>query len=142
MNGAESGKAPWHLWAVGILTLLWNGSGTYTFVMAQLGMLSGLSAEQVAYYAAQPMWAVVSTDTALFCAVAAGFALLLRRRAALWLFAISLIAILLSNAYELLAGVSRMLVSQDAIILTVTVVIIATLQLVYSWAMSRRGVLK
>ena len=88
------------------------------------------------------VWAVVSTDTALFCAVAAGFALLLRRRAALWLFAISLISILLSNAFELLAGVSQMLVSQDAIILTVTVVIIATLQLVYSWAMSRRGVLK
>jgi hypothetical protein len=26
-------KMPWHIWVVGILTLLWNGSGAYTIMM-------------------------------------------------------------------------------------------------------------
>ena len=54
-------KTPWHLWAVAILTLLWNGSGAYTIMMAQAGRLSDVDANEAAYYAAQPFWFVVST---------------------------------------------------------------------------------
>jgi hypothetical protein len=25
-------KTPWHLWVVAVLTLLWDGSGAYSFV--------------------------------------------------------------------------------------------------------------
>ena len=138
---ARANRRPWHLWAVGILTLLWNGSGTYTFVMAQAGRLTGLSAEEEAYYAAQPLWFAVSTDIALLTAVAAGVALLMRSHMALWLFGISLILIVLNNSYEVVSGTSRMLVNQGAIVLTTVVIIIAALQLIYSWAMSMRGTL-
>ena len=138
----EHDNAPWHLWVVGILTLLWNGSGTYTFLMAQTGRLAGLDAEEEAYYAAQPLWFAVSTDIALLTALAAGFALLFRSGVAFWLFAVSLAFILLNNTYELVSGVSRMLVERSAVILTTVVIIVATLQLVYSMAMRRRGALR
>jgi hypothetical protein len=138
----ETNKTPWHIWVVGILTLLWNGSGTYTFLMAQSGRLSGLSAEEEAYYAAQPLWFAVSTDIALLTAVAAGIALLLRSRMAFQLFAVSLIFIVLNNLYELVSGASRMLVNQGAIVLTTVVLVIAALQFTYSWTMSKRGTLK
>ena len=26
-------KAPWHLWLIGIVTLLWNAGGLYDFLM-------------------------------------------------------------------------------------------------------------
>jgi hypothetical protein len=134
-------KTPWHISAVGILTLLWNGSGAYTIMMAQAGRLANISADEAAYYAAQPSWFVVATDIALAAAVAAGVALLLRRRAAVWLFALSLSAIVVTNAYDLAAGTSRTLVSQGALVLTLIIATIAALQLLYSWAMQRRAFL-
>jgi hypothetical protein len=135
-------RSPWHLWAVGILTLLWNGSGAYTIMMAQAGKLSDLEPGEAAYYAAQPTWFVVATDIALVASVVAAIALLLRSRMAVWLFALSLSAIVVTNAYELAAATSRVLASRGALIVTVIIVVIAVLELVYARAMARRGVLR
>ena len=127
---------------MGILTLLWNGSGAYTIMMAQGGRLANINADEAAYYAAQPLWFVIVTDIALAASVAAGVAVLLRRRAAVWLFAVSLSAIVVTNAYDLAAGTSRTLVSQGALVVTLIIATIAVLQLLYSWTMQRRSVLK
>jgi len=93
-------KAPWHLWLVAIVALLWNGAGAYTIMMAQAGRLYDLEPGEAAYYAAQPVWFVVLTDVALVAALAAALALLLRKRMAVWLFALSLTAIVITNSYE------------------------------------------
>jgi hypothetical protein len=134
-------KTPWHLWVVGILTLLWNGSGAVTIMMAQAGRLE-LSADEAAYYAAQPIWFVISTDIATLAPVAAGVALLLRSQLAVPLFGLSLALILINNAYELVSGLSRAILSPGVLIVTAIIVVIAALQLVYSTAMKRRGVLR
>ena len=47
-------KAPWHLWVVGLLSLLWNASGAYTIMSAQSGAAMDMDASEIAYYAAQP----------------------------------------------------------------------------------------
>jgi len=135
-------KAPWHLWLVAVVALLWNGSGAYTIMMAQAGRLSNLEADEAAYYAAQPIWFVVATDVALVAAIAGAIALLVRSKTAVWLFALSLGAIFVTNSYELSAATSRMLVSRGALIVTVLIAVIAILELVYAWAMKGRGVLK
>ena len=140
-NSPSVRKTPWHIWVVGGLAVLWNGSGAYTIMMAQAGRLAGVSEDEAAYYAAQPTWFVVVTDIALLAAIAAGIALLLRRRTAVWLFALSLIAILVTNIYDLAADTSRMLASQGALILTGIIVLLAVLQLAYAWAMKKRAVL-
>ena len=138
---ATQRKTPWHLWAVGALTLFWNGSGAYTTLMAQAGKLADVGAKEAAYYVAQPLWFVVVTDIALFAPIAAAIALLLRRRIAVWLFAVSLLAVLLTNAYDLAAGTSLALADRGWLILTGVIVMLATLQLVYAAAMNRRAVL-
>lgn len=130
------------MWVAGILSLLWNGSGAYTIMMAQAGRLPSLSADEAAYYAAQPLWFVLVTDIALLAAIAAAVALLLRSRTAAWLFALSLVAIVVTNASDLAAGTSRTLVSQGALIVTVLIAVLALLQLVYARAMTTRGVLR
>jgi hypothetical protein len=135
-------KTPWHLWAVAILTLLWNGSGAYTIMMAQAGRLADVDANEAAYYAAQPFWFIVSTDIALVSPLVAAVALVLRSRTALWLFAVSVIVILTNNIYDLAAGTSLALVDRGWAIVTATVVAIAVLQFIYTRAMKKRGVLQ
>jgi hypothetical protein len=122
-------KTPRHLWAVAIVTLLWNGSGAVTILMAQMGRLPNISADEAAYYAAQPLWFVISTDIATFAPIVAAVALLLRSQLAVWFFALSLDLILVNNVYELVVGTSRTLVSQGALIVTAIIVVIAVLQL-------------
>ena len=139
---ASTRKAPWHLWAVGILALLWNGSGAYTILLAQAGRLPGISADEAAYYAAQPLWFVVTTDISLFGAIAAAIALLLRSRAAVWLFALSLASIFVTNIYDLAAGSSRAFASQGALVVTGIIGVLAVLEFVYARAMRKRAVLK
>ena len=134
-------KTPWHLRVVGALALLWNGAGAYTIMMAQAGKLADISAEEAAYYAAQPFWSAAAADIALVSAVAAAIALLLRSRTAAWLFAISLTVVLLTNAYDLAAGTSRTLVDRGALIVTGLIVVLAFLQLAYALAMKKRAVL-
>src|SRR6478672_4414517 len=95
--------SPWHLWLVGLVALLWNAAGAYTILQAQAGRLPNPEPDELAYYAAQPMWFVVVTDIALVSAIAAALALLLRRRAAVGMFALSLGAIVVTNSYELVA---------------------------------------
>ena len=133
---------PWHLWTVAILTLLWNGSGAVTIMLAQAGRLPNLSADELEHYAAQPTWFVILTDIATVAPVLAGFALLLRSQVAASLFALSLTVILVNNAYELITGTSRAFANQGALIVTILIVIIAALQLVYANAMKKRGVLR
>jgi len=134
-------RTPWHVWVVAGLTLLWNGSGAVTILLAQTGRLAGISADEAAYYASQPWWFVVSTDIATLTPVAAGIALLFRSQAAVWLFAVSLVLIIVNNAYDLVAGTSRTLVNQGAFIVTITIVVIAVHQLIYAVVMKRRAVL-
>ena len=141
-TSAPERKTPWHLWVVAVLTLLWDGSGAYTIMMAQAGKLPSLTPDEAAYYAAQPSWFVITTDIALVSALLAAIALLLRSRMAVWLFALSLVLILFNNVYDLIAGTSRVLVSQGALIVTCIIAVIAVLQLLYAVAMKKRAVLK
>jgi hypothetical protein len=139
---APTRKKPWHLWVVAILTFLWNGSGAFTIVMAQAGRLTDVDAQEAAYYAGQPTWFVVATDIALLLPLAAAVALLLVSRRAVWLFALSTIALIVNNTYDFAAGASLAIGDQNWLVLTAVIVAIATLQLAYASALRSRGVLQ
>ena len=138
MRAAAPRPTPWHLWLAAILTLLWNGSGAFTIGMAQLGLRLDMDDYEVAYYANQPRWFVLTTDLATLLPIAAAVALLLRRRSAIWLFALSLLMIVLNNAYDIAAGTSLALRDQDWRVLTSVIVAIALLQFAYAWMITRR----
>lgn len=134
-------RTPWHVWAVAALTLLWNGSGAVTILLAQAGRLPGISADEAAYYAAQPWWFVISTDVATLAPVAAALALLLRSRLAVSLFAVSLVLIIVNDVYGLVGGTSRALANQGALVVTIIIFFVATLQLAYALALKKRSIL-
>src|SRR5215471_13867535 len=134
-------KAPWHLWVVAVVALLWNAAGAYTIMMAQAGRLYDLEPGEAAYYAAQPTWFVVVTDVALGAAIAAALALLSRKSMAVWLFALSRAAIVVTNGYEFATATSRALGNRAVLIVTVIIVLIAIFELAYARAMKHRAVL-
>lgn len=129
---------PWHLWLVGILSLLWYASGALTIVLAQLGSLPDIKPDEAEYYAAQAPWFVIATDLSLISAVAGSFALLLRHSASVWLFAVSLASIILTNCYDLIAGTSRVYANTGAAVVTCIIVVWAVLVLLYSFRMQRQ----
>ena len=138
---SERPKPPWHLWAVGVVALLWNAAGAATIWMAQAGTLPDLEPGEAAYYAMQPTWFVMVTDTALVAAMAGAVALLLRKKMAVWLFTLSLAAILVTNSYEIANGTSRVIGNPAALVVTIIIVVIAVFELGYAWALTRRAVL-
>jgi hypothetical protein len=142
MSAIPDRKTPWHLWVVGILALLWNGAGAYVILMAQAGRLTDIDPQEAAYYAAQPLWLVISTDIALFAGIAAAVALLLRSRTAVWLFGLALVVIIGNNLYDVAVGTSLILVGRDWLILTLVIMVIAILEVVYARAMRKRMVLR
>lgn len=135
-------KAPWHLWVVGVLAVLWNGSGAAVIMAAQYGFYPGLPTDEAAYYAAQKLWFVAMTDLALLGGVLGGVALLLRNRLAPALFAISLVAIVVTNVYDLAVGTSRMMTNTGTMVTTCVIWLLAIAQLWYAAEMRGRGVLR
>ena len=54
-------KAPWHLWLVGVIAVLFNAIGVFDFVMNMVQGPSylasaGMTPEQVAHYQDMPTW--------------------------------------------------------------------------------------
>lgn len=99
MNDATA-RAPWHLWAVGILTLLWNAIGVMSYTMTQLGKLEslGMTTDQVAYFDSFPAWANAVWAIGVWFCLLGSILLLLRSRHAVTAFAISVIG-LVGTAY-------------------------------------------
>jgi hypothetical protein len=135
-------KTPWHLWVCGGLAMLWYFAGAFTILMAQAGKWPGMRPDELAYYAAQPRWFVLSTNLVLANAIAGSLALLMRRRSAVWFYAITLVLLLANNLYELANGSSRAYANRGAMIATIAIVIIAVLLLRYARGMRRRGLLR
>ena len=135
-------RTPWHLWVIGVLSLLWNAAGAWTIMSAQSGAPMDMDANEIAYYAAQAPWVVAVVDVVLISASLAAIALLLRHRWAVHLFALSIAGIVVTSAYEIAQGTAPLLHDQGWLILACVTDGLAIAQLLYAAAMRRRGVLR
>lgn len=140
--GVAPSKTPWHLWAVGVLSLLWNASGAWVFVQAQTGNPMDMDATEIAYYAEQPLWAVVLTDLAFAGAILGAVALLLRSRWAPPLYLLSIAAIVFSTVGDIARGSALLLQDQGWLTLALVTTGLALLQWLYARWMGKRGVLR
>jgi hypothetical protein len=140
-------KAPWHLWLVGVIALLFNAIGAFDYVMSMMQgrghymASAGMSAAQIAHYEQMPSWMTAVWTIGVWAAVLGSVLLLLRNRRAFPIFALSLTAFLVSLIYHyVLTNGGDILGPQMAI----TSAVIAGMLLGfmwYSWHMARRGVL-
>ena len=102
-NGTDT-KTPWHLWTVGVISLLWNSFGAFDYTMTNMQGEAYLkaneySAEQIAYFTSFPVWAVALWAVGVWGAVLGSILLLLRKKQAVPIFTISMLALIFNSAY-------------------------------------------
>jgi hypothetical protein len=146
-TASASTKAPWHLWVVGVVSLLWNAVGALDFTMTQLEVtayLKGLTPAQLEYIYGFPFWAVLVWGVGTWGSLLGSLFLLLRRRFAVKLFGASIIGALLTNLYSygLSDGLKVMQNGVGAVIFSVVICVIVILLFVYARAMRQRGILR
>ena len=140
-------KTPWHLWAVGVIAVLFNSVGVYDFVMnmtqgAKYLASAGMTPAQIAHYQELPMWMTAVWAIGVFGAFLASILLLMRKKTAFGVFVLSLAAFVISLLYTyVLTNGGAIMGSQMAM---VSAVIFTTLVLFcwYSRSMGSRGVLR
>jgi hypothetical protein len=141
---APRASAPWHLWVVGVLSLLWNGFGAYDYTMSHLQghvyyQQMGMTAAQIAIMDAYPTYMHAVWAIGVWGSAVGSVLLLLRSRWALHAFALSTLGALGNAVYTVAdpAVMEAMGVVMCAVILAVCLFLVW-----YSWTMTKRGVLR
>lgn len=141
-------RTPWHLWVVGVVSLLWNAFGAFDFVSTITrgeAYLREMNFDQamIDYFLAMPDWMYVPWTLGVWGAVIGSILLLLRNRFAVWAFALSLIGAVVSLIYGQfmdpppLAPDMAMMKWMPFVIMLITVLLF-----VYAFNMRRKGVLR
>jgi len=143
-------KPPWHLWLIGLLSLLWNAGGAFDYLMMKTGnaaYLAQLTAAQRAFYEGYPLWVNIAWGLGVWGAVLGSLLLLLRSRLAIHAFALSLLGMAGNFAWGFVISPTPMTaLMADAgavpLLFTVAIVVIAVLLLVYAIRMTQKGHLR
>jgi nitrate reductase gamma subunit len=137
-------STPWHLWAVGVVGLLWNGYGGYDYVMTQTNnaaYLAQFTADQRAYFDSFPIWMEVIWAVGVWGAVLGSVLLLLRSKWAFHAFLASLIAFAVSVVYGQMSGGSAVM-GTTGVVFSAAIFLLGLGFVTYSRMMTRKGVLR
>jgi hypothetical protein len=138
-------KAPWHLWVVGILSLLWNLFGAVDFTMTNTrnaAYLAQFPPEMMQIIDTFPMWSIIAWGCGVWGALIGSFALLLRSRGAVLAFAISLVGLAVSQYYQATLDMPASMETARMKAMTGAIWAGAIFLLWYSWRQHRAGVLR
>ncbi|WP_422060647.1 hypothetical protein [Sphingopyxis sp.] len=99
----EVRKTPWHLWVVGVVSLLWNAVGAFDYTMTKLqnaDYLAAFTPEQQAWFASFPIWANIGWALGVWGSLLGSALLLARSRHAVTAFLISIVGLAISCIYQ------------------------------------------
>lgn len=145
---ADGKTTPWHLWLVGVLSLLWNGYGAFDFIMTNTQgeaymRASGMTQPMIDYFLAMPNWMYAPWIAGVWGAVAGSVLLLLRMKWAVYAFAISLVGAVVSLVFGLMNPMPGLPPEMAAMkVMPWIIAIIAAALLFYARAMAKKGVLR
>jgi hypothetical protein len=137
---------PAWFWIVAVVALLWNLVGVAMFAM-QMSMgpddLAALEEGQRAMFESTPVWVWAAYGVAVVSGTLASIALLVRRRFAVTLFWISLIAVIVQFAWiAFLSGAMESMGTLEALGLPLFIVAVAALLVWFSGRSAARGWLR
>jgi hypothetical protein len=139
-------KAPRHLLIVGVLALLWNAVGAFDYVMTETrnsSYMSSFTADQLAYFNSFPKWAIATWALGVWGGVVGSLLLLLRRRTAVVVFAVSLFSAALTFIYNFgLSDGLKIMGGAGALIMPAVILLIGALLLLYSRRMVKNETLR
>lgn len=129
---------------IGVLALLWNALGIFTYLMQVLmtqEALSELPPDEAALYANIPAWVTSAYAIAVFGGTLACIALLLRKAWAVPVFVVSLLAILVQMGHALFMTDLLAVRGSTAAILPLVIIGVAVFLVWYSTDAKKKGLL-
>lgn len=130
----ETARPRWLLPAF-ILSLLWNVMGVWSFVtnwqMSKTGY-TGLPVVQRELWSGMPVWTWVAFGLAVGCGTLAAIALLMRKRAAVPLFLISFIAILVQFSWPIFMTDAYAKMGAELVTFPIILAMVGAVQLFYA----------
>jgi len=152
MDNLGTAKAPWHLWVVGFISLLWNGFGANDYTQTQLRNEEYLKQAadgagvplqtMLDYYTTFPLWADAAWAMGVWGAVAGSILLLIRNRFAYHAFLVSLLGLAGTTVFTLTSDIPAELNSSFTWVFTALIWAITIALTVYARRMTARGVLR
>jgi hypothetical protein len=147
MATMQPASTPWHLWVVGLLSLLWNCFGGYDYVMTQTGNLAyfqmmGMGQAELDFFAGLPAWAVALWAIGVWGSVAGSILLLLRSRHAATAFMLSLLGAIASFVYQFTLPKPASLESGLPVAMNGVIIILIVAQWYYARRQAAAGVLR
>lgn len=147
MENTAKTRAPWHLWLVGVVSLLWNAMGALDYTQTQLRNTAyldamGYPAEGLAYLDAFPGWATAGWALGVWGALLGSVLLLMRQRHAVGAFVASIAGLAITSIYEAGAEMPPELAAIQPAWFPLVLWAIALFLLAYAWTMRSRGVLR
>lgn len=140
-------RTSWHVWVVGIVSLLWNAVGALDYLMTQLGIaayLDMLTEAQRAYLASRPVWADAFWALGVWGAVLASVLILLRSgwsQLGLMLAIVGFVGFSVWSYAVANPGAAEVM-GQSSMIFSAVILLVLILQLTYARAMTARGILR
>lgn len=136
-------KAPWHLWLIGVLAVLWNlvGAGDFTATVTKFGpYMSQFPDEFLAYWYNMPTWKYITWGIATWGGLVGSVLLLMRKSLAVPIFTASLAGVVITFATSLNDTTAPEGASNIGF--SAAIILIAVGLLGYAFYLSRQGVLK
>jgi hypothetical protein len=139
-------KTPWHLWLVGILSLLWNSMGALDYTMTKTknaAYMGNFTPDQLDYFYSFPAWANLGWAVGVWFAVARSFLLLFRSRRALWSFVLSFLGMITTLVYQIAFAETKMLelMGLGPALFTLAIFVVGLLLIIYARTQKTSGVL-
>ena len=146
MATRAQGRAPAHLWIVGILALLWSAMGCFDYLMtvtSNATYLGKMPADEVAYMNALPAWLTGAWAIGVWGGLLGSLLLLMRSRHAVLAYALSLIAAVIAMGYEMFATQQPASMKAGAMAVMPWVVLpVCAFLLWYAWTAEKKGLLR
>ncbi len=139
-------KAPWHLWVVGIVGLLWNAMGAMDYIMTKTRneqYMSAFTPEQLDFFYGLPVWVVAAWAIAVWGAVLGCILLLLRKAIAVPVFLASFIAMVITSFHNFVLSNGLEVIGDTFALVFSGVIFVAALGFwIYAKTMQKQGVIK
>lgn len=140
-----SNKPNTGFWIIGVIALLWNAMGVFNFLGSTLlkdKMAKNYTAEEIALMDALPAWNDYVFGVAVIAGLLACLLFLMRKKMAVPLFLISLIAVLIQMGYWLFATDVMDVMGAVAVVMPMLVIVVSIFLYFYSKGAAAKGWLR
>jgi hypothetical protein len=141
MNDRSSARSPWWFWLAASFALIWNLLGVAAYIVEAYGMGQQSDTHRMLSQT-RPVWATSAYALAVFAGAAGCLSLLLRRRWAKTLLVVSLIALLVQQAWTLFVSDAIALLGAGAVGFPAAVILVSAALVWFATHSEARGWLR